>query len=38
MCGGYFEVNFGDSEVQAMFLATIACGYVALAANAEPAA
>ncbi len=27
MCGGYFEVNFGDSEVLAMFLATIACGY-----------
>jgi putative inorganic carbon (HCO3(-)) transporter len=29
MLGGYFEVNLGDSEVQAMFLAVLACGYVA---------
>jgi O-antigen ligase len=37
MCGGYFEVNFGDSEVQAMFLAIIACGYSALNASPDPA-
>jgi putative inorganic carbon (HCO3(-)) transporter len=33
MLGGYFEVNFGDSEVLAMFLATIACGYAAIEAT-----
>jgi putative inorganic carbon (hco3(-)) transporter len=33
MLGGYFEVNFGDSEVLAMFLATIACGYAAIEAE-----
>jgi O-antigen ligase len=34
MLGGYFEVNFGDSEVQAMFLAAIALGYAALEGEA----
>ena len=29
MVGGYFEVNLGDSEVLAMFLAVIGCGYAA---------
>jgi O-antigen ligase len=29
MVGGYFEVNLGDSEVLAMFLAAVACGYAA---------
>lgn len=27
MVGGYFEVNLGDSEVLAMFLAAVGCGY-----------
>lgn len=27
MFGGYFELNLGDSEVLAMFLAVLACGY-----------
>jgi O-antigen ligase len=30
MLGGFFEVNFGDSEVLAMFLAVLACGYAAV--------
>jgi putative inorganic carbon (HCO3(-)) transporter len=30
MTAGLFEVNLGDSEVLAMFLSTMACGYVAL--------
>jgi len=29
MVSGIFEVNLGDSEVLAMFLAVVACGYVA---------
>lgn len=29
MAGGYFEVNLGDSEVLAMFLAAVGCGYSA---------
>lgn len=29
MIGGYFEVNLGDSEVLAMFLAVVGCGYSA---------
>ena len=29
MLGGYFEVNWGDSEVLGMFLAVAGCGYVA---------
>ena len=29
MVGGYFEVNLGDSEVLAMFLAVVGCGYSA---------
>ena len=29
MAGGYFEVNLGDSEVLAMFLAVVGCGYSA---------
>jgi putative inorganic carbon (hco3(-)) transporter len=35
MISGYFEVNLGDSEVLAMFLSVIACGYVALQAAPE---
>jgi hypothetical protein len=27
MLAGYFEVNWGDSEVQAMLLAIVGCGY-----------
>jgi O-antigen ligase len=34
MLGGFFEVNFGDSEVLAMFLAVVACGYAAVEAEA----
>jgi putative inorganic carbon (HCO3(-)) transporter len=30
MLSGYEEVNLGDSEVLAMFLAMVACGYVAV--------
>ena len=30
MIGGSEEVNLGDSEVLAMFLAVVACGYVAV--------
>ena len=30
MVSGWGEVNLGDSEVLAMFLAVIACGYVAV--------
>jgi O-antigen ligase len=30
MLAGYEEVNLGDSEVLAMFLAVVSCGYVAL--------
>ena len=30
MLSGYEEVNLGDSEVLAMFLAAVACGYVAV--------
>ncbi len=29
MVGGYYEVNLGDSEVLAMFLAAVGCGYSA---------
>jgi O-antigen ligase len=29
LLGGYEEVNLGDSEVLAMFLAVVSCGYVA---------
>jgi putative inorganic carbon (hco3(-)) transporter len=29
MVGGYYEVNLGDSEVLAMFLAALGCGYSA---------
>ena len=29
MLSGFYELNLGDSEVLAMFLAVIACGYVA---------
>jgi O-antigen ligase len=28
--GGYFELNLGDSEVLALFLAVLGCGYVAV--------
>lgn len=39
MISGIFELNLGDSEVLAMFLAAVACGYVALesAKRREPA-
>jgi putative inorganic carbon (hco3(-)) transporter len=30
LLSGYYEVNLGDSEVLAMFLSVVACGYVAL--------
>lgn len=30
LVGGYFEVNLGDSEVLAMFMAILGCGYVAV--------
>ena len=30
MLAGYEEVNLGDSEVLAMFLAVVSCGYVAV--------
>jgi O-antigen ligase len=35
MVSGWGEVNLGDSEVLEMFLAVIACGYVAIAASAS---
>ena len=35
MISGYAEVNLGDSEVLGMFLAIVACGYAALAADAR---
>jgi putative inorganic carbon (hco3(-)) transporter len=34
---GLFELNLGDSEVLAMFLAIVACGYVAMEAPAAEA-
>ncbi len=34
MLAGYEEVNLGDSEVLAMFLAVVSCGYVALGETA----
>jgi putative inorganic carbon (hco3(-)) transporter len=30
MVAGFFELNLGDSEVLAMFLVVVGCGYVAL--------
>jgi O-antigen ligase len=33
MLAGYEEVNLGDSEVLAMFLAVVSCGYVGLSAE-----
>lgn len=35
MLSGYEEVNLGDSEVLAMFLAVVACGYVAVSPQSE---
>jgi O-antigen ligase len=35
---GFFEYNLGDSEVLTMFLAVIACGYVAGRAEERPSA
>jgi len=35
---GLFELNLGDSEVLAMFLAVIACGYLAVPEAQRPAA
>jgi hypothetical protein len=35
MLSGYEEVNLGDSEVLAMFLAVVACGYVAVMETVE---
>jgi O-antigen ligase len=37
MVSGYAEVNLGDSEVLGMFLAVVACGYIALASESQPA-
>jgi putative inorganic carbon (hco3(-)) transporter len=38
MVGGYYEVNLGDSEVLAMFLAAVGCGYSAeqVSESAQP--
>jgi O-antigen ligase len=36
MVGGYYEVNLGDSEVLAMFLAAVGCGYSAVAIKSDP--
>ena len=36
--GGYFELNLGDSEVLALILAVIGCGYVAVYAARERSA
>ena len=37
MVSGLAEVNLGDSEVLGMFLAIVACGYIALGAKSETA-
>ncbi len=38
LVSGLWEVNLGDSEVLAMFLAVISCGYVAVEATRPPEA
>jgi putative inorganic carbon (hco3(-)) transporter len=35
MLSGFYELNLGDSEVLAMFLAVIACGYVAIGSGSS---
>ena len=37
MVAGFFELNLGDSEVLTMFLAVVACGYLALDKEVVPA-
>jgi putative inorganic carbon (HCO3(-)) transporter len=37
MVAGFFELNLGDSEVLTMFLAVVACGYLALDKELVPA-
>jgi putative inorganic carbon (hco3(-)) transporter len=37
MVAGFFELNLGDSEVLTMFLAVVACGYLALDKDLVPA-
>ena len=36
MVAGFFELNLGDSEVLTMFLAVVACGYLALDKEVVP--
>jgi O-antigen ligase len=36
MLSGFYELNLGDSEVLGMFLAVIACGYVASESGSSP--
>lgn len=38
LAAGFFEYNLGDSEVLTMFLAVVACGYVAVRGEAESTA
>jgi O-antigen ligase len=37
LLSGFYELNLGDSEVLGMFLAVIACGYVAIDSISQPA-
>ena len=37
MVEGFFELNLGDSEPLALFLAVLACGYIALERAPEEA-
>jgi putative inorganic carbon (HCO3(-)) transporter len=36
LVSGFYELNLGDSEVLGMFLAVVACGYVAMEAGGAP--
>jgi Flp pilus assembly pilin Flp len=36
MVAGYGEVNLGDSEVLAMFLSVLACGFIAAESSHSP--
>jgi putative inorganic carbon (hco3(-)) transporter len=38
LVSGFYELNLGDSEVLAMFLAVVGCGYAALAAERRSSA
>jgi putative inorganic carbon (HCO3(-)) transporter len=38
LVSGFYELNLGDSEVLGMFLAVVACGYVAMEAKGVPEA